>query len=162
MPKIKRARRPARNVPRRYRTKPTKALVELMQQPSVLEVNIAPSTPGLDWILEGKPYLPVDYNERKGLPIVEGVLDYFPLALLQVAKVSLAGNQQHNPGEPLHWARGKSMDQVNTAVRHVMERGGLDTDGVPHLAKAIWRLCAALQIDEEKRLGLPPSRACWV
>jgi hypothetical protein len=113
----------------------------------------------LDWIKAGKPYLPTDYNERKAIPIVTGFLDYFPLACLEVAKVSIAGNAQHNPGEELHWARGKSMDQINTTVRHIMERGGLDTDGRRHLAKAAWRIMAALQIEMEEALGLPPSRA---
>jgi hypothetical protein len=86
------------------------------------------------------------------------VLDYFPLALLEVAKVSKAGNDQHNPGQPLHWARGKSMDQADTTIRHVMERGGIDTDGNRHLAKAAWRILADLQIEMEQALGLPPSR----
>lgn len=106
----------------------------------------------------GEAYLPTDAAERKGLPIVTGVLDYFPLALLEVAKVSKAGNDQHNPGEPLHWARGKSMDQSDTAVRHIMERGGVDIDGKRHLAKAAWRILADLQIEMEGVLGLPISR----
>ena len=113
-----------------------------------------------------KPYFSTDYQERKGIPIVTGLLDYFPLASIEVAKVSQAGNDQHNPGEELHWARGKSMDQCNTAVRHIMERGGCkrlgldgkDTDGTYHLAKAIWRLAAQLQLDLEEERGLGPSR----
>lgn len=108
----------------------------------------------------GEPYLPTDPATRKGMPIVSGVLDYFPLALLEVAKVSKAGNDQHNPGEPLHWARGKSMDQADTAVRHIMERGGVDTDGQRHLAKAAWRILADLQIEMEREQGLPESRGC--
>jgi hypothetical protein len=118
-------------------------------------------------VLEPKPYFATDYNERKGIPIVTGLLDYFPLSAIEVAKVSAAGNAQHNPGEELHWARGKSMDQCNTAVRHIMERGGCkrlgldgkDTDGTYHLAKAIWRLMAQLQLDLEEERGLGPSRA---
>lgn len=106
----------------------------------------------------GKPYLPIGYNERKAIPICTGVLDYFPLALLEVAKVSYAGNQQHNPGEPLHWARGKSMEQMDTTIRHIMERGGKDTDNVRHLAKAAWRILAELQIECEQDMGLPISR----
>jgi hypothetical protein len=118
-----------------------------------------------------------DYDGRKAIPIFEGVLMYFPKALAAVAEVSHAGNQQHNPGEPLHWARGKSMDQYNTALRHMMDHrmgGGRldpkqegqeinngwrmearDKDGVRHLAKAAWRVLAALQlaIEEEEKAG---------
>ena len=35
--------------------------------------------------------LPTDYAERKNLPIGTGVLDYFPDALAEVCKASLAG-----------------------------------------------------------------------
>jgi hypothetical protein len=120
-----------------------------------------------------------DYEGRKAIPIFEGVVMYFPKALAAVAEVSHAGNQQHNPGEPLHWARGKSMDQYNTALRHMMDHrmgGGRldpqqegqeinngwrmetrDKDGVRHLAKAAWRILAALQLaieeEEEKWLA---------
>lgn len=96
--------------------------------------------------------LPTDYNARKALPIFDGYLMYFPDAAAAVADVSVRGNTQHNPGEPLHWARGKSMDQFNTAVRHMMDHGvgnRYDTDGARHLAKAAWRVLAALQLDIE-------------
>lgn len=97
--------------------------------------------------------LPTDYDQRKSLPIFDGCLMYFPLALLAVSEVSRLGNEQHNPGEPLHWARGKSMDQYNTCVRHLMDHrlgGRYDTDGGRHLAKAAWRALAALQLDIEQ------------
>jgi hypothetical protein len=77
---------------------------------------------------------------------------YFPDAWLAVVGVAVAGNQQHNPGERLHWARGKSADQMNTAFRHIFDYGTgtkIDTDGQPHLAKAAWRLLAQLQLDIE-------------
>lgn len=96
--------------------------------------------------------LPKDDKSRKALPIFDGVLMYFPDALVAVAEVSRIGNEQHNPGEPLHWARGKSMDQYNTALRHMMDhRLGqrYDTDGARHLAKSAWRILAALQLDIE-------------
>lgn len=93
-----------------------------------------------------------DYAGRKAVPIFDGVLMYFPDAIAAVAHVSVMGNKQHNPGEKLHWARGKSMDQTNTAVRHMMDygRGELkDDDGVYHLAKAAWRILAELQLSIE-------------
>lgn len=101
--------------------------------------------------------LPTDYEERKTIPIAMGVLDYFPAALIEVAKVSKAGNDQHNPGEELHWARGKSMDQADTLIRHFLERGTVDSDGLLHSAKLCWRSLALLQLELEAA-GAPMAR----
>lgn len=125
---------------------------------NVKPTTISSSSPSTAEPYGGKPYLPTGYDERKEIPICTGVLDYFPLALIEVAKVSRDGNIQHNPGEELHWARGKSMNQIDTMIRHIMERGGVDTDGRRHMAKAIWRGLAELQIEMEQALGLPVSR----
>lgn len=97
--------------------------------------------------------MPAGYDERKGLPIVTGCLDYFPDALLDVAYCSKIGSDQHNPGEPLHWAKDKSADEVNTMVRHLMERGTRDTDGVRHSAKVAWRALANLQREIEDEVA---------
>jgi hypothetical protein len=97
--------------------------------------------------------LPTDDKARKALPVFTGVVMYFPDALAAVAEVSRIGNEQHSPGQPLHWARGKSMDQGNTALRHMMDHGRgvrYDADGARHLAKAAWRVLAALQLDIEQ------------
>ena len=101
--------------------------------------------------------LPADAAERKKVPLGTGVLDYFPAALAEVAKISYAGNQQHNPGEPLHWARGKSTDQADTMLRHFLERGTLDSDGQRHSAKMCWRALAILQLELEAE-GAPVAR----
>jgi hypothetical protein len=93
--------------------------------------------------------LPTDPKERKKIPIYSGVLAYFPDAIAEVAKVSWAGNEQHNKGEKLHWAREKSTDQEDTAIRHMMEAGKIDTDGMRHTAKAAWRILATLQLEIE-------------
>lgn len=99
--------------------------------------------------------LPQGYKERKDIPICTGVLDYFPSALAEVARVSFVGNQQHNPGEPLHWAKEKSQDEEDAHVRHWMERYDVDSDGVYHAAKAAWRNLAFLQkLLEAKKLGM--------
>ena len=100
-------------------------------------------------------HFPTDDDARKALPIMTGVLDYFQDAIAAVAEVSRLGNEQHNPGEPLHWARGKSTDQINTAVRHMIQRGGRDSDGGLHLAKAAWRILAALQEEIEAEHAQP-------
>lgn len=93
--------------------------------------------------------LPSDAKERKGVPITTGVLDYFPLAIAEIAKVSLAGNNQHHPGTPLHWDKSKSTDEADCLVRHLMERGTLDTDGQRHTAKVAWRALALLEKELE-------------
>jgi hypothetical protein len=101
--------------------------------------------------------LPTDSKERKKIPIASGVIDYFPAALAEIAKVSFQGNEQHNPGEPLHWARGKSADHSDTIIRHFLERGTLDTDGMRHSAKLAWRVLALLQLELEAE-GAPVAR----
>ncbi len=93
--------------------------------------------------------LPTDAKERKRIPIYSGVIKYFPDALAEIAKVSFAGNEQHNPGEPLHWAKEKSTDQEDTMVRHLMEAGTIDNDGQRHSAKMAWRALAILQLEIE-------------
>ena len=103
------------------------------------------------------PLLPSDPAERKKIPIGSGVLDYFPAAIAEIAKVSQAGNDQHNPGQPLHWAREKSTDQADTMQRHFIERGSFDTDGLRHSAKMAWRALALLQLELEAA-GAPKAR----
>ncbi len=101
--------------------------------------------------------LPQDREARKVTPIATGVLDYFPLALAAVARVSKAGNDQHNPGEPLHWNRGKSSDHADCIIRHLLERGLIDTDGMRHSAKTAWRALALLQEELENEAGFVPT-----
>ena len=101
--------------------------------------------------------LPTDDKARKALPIFSYTFEYFPDAYLAEVQVAVAGNEQHNPGQPLHWAREKSKDQMNTALRHIWDYGTgtkKDTDGQWHLAKAIWRLKAQLQLDIEAERNL--------
>lgn len=102
--------------------------------------------------------LPTDSKDRKAIPIASGVLDYFPAALVEVARVSKAGNDKHNPGEPLHWSRGKSTDHADTIVRHLIDRGSIDPeDGLRHTAKVAWRALALLQ-EELEAAGSPMGR----
>jgi len=93
--------------------------------------------------------LPTDAKERKTYPITSGVLDYFPDAIAEVARVSFIGNQQHNPGQPLHWDKSKSTDEADALVRHLLARGTKDTDGTRHSAKVAWRALALLQREIE-------------
>lgn len=93
--------------------------------------------------------LPTDGAARKTFPVASGVLNYFPDALVAISHVSYVGNQQHNPGQPLHWARGKSTDEDDTMIRHFLARGTLDADGIRHSAKMAWRALAILQKEIE-------------
>lgn len=102
--------------------------------------------------------LPSDPAARKRIPLATGLLDYFPDALEAIAAVSFAGNEQHNPGQPLHWDRTKSVDHADCAMRHFRDRGALDGDGHRHTAKMAWRALAMLQIEIEEADGLPPPR----
>jgi hypothetical protein len=98
--------------------------------------------------------LPTDSEARKHVPLATGVLDYFPDALAEVARLSKIGNDKHNPGQPLHWSRGKSDDHADCIMRHMIERGTIDTDGILHDAKVAWRALAQLQLALEKLKGL--------
>lgn len=109
--------------------------------------------------------LPKNYKARKSLPMYTFLTKYFPDAIIELVKVSVAGNVQHNPGQPMHWARGTSTDQMETAVRHIFDHGMGNTyddeppevlatigdQGTMHLAKAAWRLLAEIQLICEAR-----------
>lgn len=94
--------------------------------------------------------LTTDKEARKRQPIFRGMLMYFPDACAAVAELSLIGNEQHNPGEELHWSRGKSDDHPDCVIRHLIDAGkdwkAMDDDGVLHAVKAAWRALAMAQI----------------
>lgn len=102
--------------------------------------------------------LTTDHAARKNIPLARGLLDYFPNALAAVAEVSRVGNDQHNPGQEMHWARGKSSDHADCVVRHLVERGTIDTDKLRHSAKMAWRALALLE-EELEAAGAAPGRA---
>lgn len=97
--------------------------------------------------------LPSNAEERKAVPIFSGVLVYFPRALAAVAECSRVGNEQHNPGSPLHWDRAKSGDELDALARHLLQAGSVDHDGVRHTAKVAWRALAALEKELERSQG---------
>ena len=97
--------------------------------------------------------LPTDAKERKTYPVGTGFLDYFPLAATEVAHVSFVGNEQHNPGQPLHWDRSKSTDESDAMMRHFLQRGTVDSDGIRHSAKMAWRAMAFLQKELEAQVS---------
>jgi len=94
-------------------------------------------------------------QQRKECPVFSGCRKYFPDAIKEVAKVSYVGNEQHNPGTPLHWDRNKSTDEPDALMRHLTDYASgvdKDTDGQLHLAKVAWRSLALLQkyLENEK------------
>lgn len=65
--------------------------------------------------------LPTDSAERKNYPLLSGCLKYFPAALAGIANISKLGNDKHNPGQPMHHARGKSADHGDCILRHLTD-----------------------------------------
>ena len=97
-------------------------------------------------------------EERKSMPVYNGVLMYFPDAIREVAKCSQAGNNQHHQDKPLHWDRSKSGDELDALTRHLLEAGTTDSDGVKHSAKVAWRALANLQKELELEGKAPLSK----
>lgn len=111
-------------------------------------------------ILANEPVLPTDSAERKEMPIFSGLLNYFPLACAAISRHSKRGNDKHNPGEPLHWARGKSGDHADCIARHLIDHLTIhaETGEYEEACAMAWRAMALLQELEEKRLGKAMSR----
>lgn len=90
---------------------------------------------------------------RKLMPVATGVLAYFPDALMLVSWISRVGNDKHNAGQPLHWAKEKSGDEPDAEARHMLDHfrklppdPGLEPLGdLGHLASKAWRALADLQ-----------------
>jgi|SRR5579859_907915 len=118
--------------------------------PGDLEASAEPQEPATA--------LPTNALARKHIPLVSGLLDYFPAALAAVAILSEVGNEQHNPGKPLAWDRSKSGDEADALMRHLLERGTVDTDGMRHSVKVAWRALALLQKELEAAGEAPLSR----
>lgn len=93
--------------------------------------------------------------ERKMYPVYSGFDMYFRDAIFRVARVSYDGNQKHNPGEPIHWARGKSDDHNDCCARH-----SLCADIEQEAAERAWRAMAHLQLLLEKKYNITPPPGC--
>lgn len=104
--------------------------------------------------------LPNDARARKAVP-AGAVLDYFDSAIVEIAKALQDGNDQHNPGEPLHWSRGKSSDHAHCIIRHYLQRGKLSTSPtgavIRHSTYMAIRALMLLQ-EELEAAGAPLSR----
>ncbi len=129
--------------------RPTRERYYPLDRPLPLSLEASTET------LEAATALPTNALARKHVPLVSGLLDYFPAALAAVAVLSEVGNEQHNPGQPLAWDRSKSGDEADALLRHLTERGTIDTDGMRHSVKVAWRALALLQKELEAE-GLAP------
>lgn len=123
---------------------------------------------------ESKPVPPVFMSQdpaiRKKMPVASGVYAYFPDALLLVSWISRVGNEQHNPGQPLHWAKEKSQDEEDACARHQLDAlKGAPVDAplaelgeLAHLAQRAWRANAALQrACDKKRVEYGARLEAW-
>ena len=86
---------------------------------------------------------------RKGMPVWSGFCNYFPDAMMYVSLISKAGNDQHNPGSPLHWDRSKSGDERDALLRHALKMGTVDSEGILESGRTAWRSMANLQKELE-------------
>lgn len=114
--------------------------------------------------------LPLDSKERKNYPMLTGCLNYFPAALAGISNISQKGNDKHNPDQPLHHARNKSLDHGNCILRHLTDtedllaafrRGNADVTSEMILTEAnqlAWRVLAySQQIHEQFGAPLAPG-----
>lgn len=116
------------------------------------EVSLASPSPSKVYLATLEPGLPHTRQARKETPVFSGLFVYFPDALAEVAKVSFIGNDQHQPGTPVHWDRNKSQDEMDAGARHDLDyaKGVIkDNAGQYTLAQAVWRRLARLQKDIE-------------
>lgn len=95
-------------------------------------------------------------EERKQVAMFTGLMAYFPDALALIARHSKRSNEKHNPGEPLHWARGKSDDQEECVMRHTAAVAcdpESQDQGQYEIVSRGWRALAALQDWAEKMMA---------
>lgn len=107
--------------------------------------------------LTRRTQLPDDAEARKEYPMATGLLDYFPAALAEVARLSRTAVKQHRL-DGLYWKRDVSTEHADKIIRHLVDRGGFDDKGVRHSAAVAWRALALLQ-EELEEAGAPRSRA---
>jgi hypothetical protein len=106
-------------------------------------------------------------TKRKGMPLFQGCLMYFPDALLAVAEHSRKANDKHNPGEPLHWSKDKSKDHADCIARHLLDIGPTWDASDPefnslHATALAWRALALLQtVIERERTNVLSSKPAW-
>lgn len=94
--------------------------------------------------------LPTDDARRKMVRAFQGCVQYFPDAIAAVAFLSKVANEQHNPGQPMHWAKEKSTEELDSLMNHLLDIASKgpesrDADGMLDAIKVAWRGLANLQ-----------------
>lgn len=94
--------------------------------------------------------LPSEDRLRKQVRAFMGFVKYFPDAIAMCAILSKVANDQHNPGQPMHWAKEKSTEELDSLMNHLIDiasKGELsqDADGIYDAVKVFWRAGANLQ-----------------
>ncbi len=98
-----------------------------------------------------KPLDKLTDEERKALPLYDGLFKYFPNALCAVAMQSISGQEQHLDGGTLRWDRTKSADERGSLSRHLMDLALAELKGATlktriKIARCIaWRALALLE-----------------
>jgi hypothetical protein len=123
-------------------TAPRRLTLEELTVPSGTHPSLKAPKPLYDGHL-----LPEDSAERKTIPLFSVLFGYFPSAMVALANHSYKSNEKHNPGEDLHWSRGKSDDHQDAALRHLAEGDYLGL---------LWRAAALLQLELESK-GAPKA-----
>ena len=106
-----------------------------------------------------QPILSTDSTERKNTPIWSTVFKNWPLALAALARHCKRGNDKHNPGQQIHWAREKSSDHEDCAARHLVDvhHYNAEIGEYEEACALVFRGMCILQLLEEKRLGKTPK-----
>ena len=126
------------------RDNPSSAAVELggkIQPMPPSRAQLRAVRPG-DWLAS------LNKQQRKEAAVHVGFFAYFPDAIALVARHSVRSNEKHNPGQPVHWARGKSADQNDCIARHTLAIAAnpeAKEDGAYEIVSRAWRAMAALQ-----------------
>jgi hypothetical protein len=136
------------------------AVPDLRAEMGATPIPIVPGHPEYRETVEPRGNsLPEDDAKRGLYPMADGCLDYFPNALAEVSRISYEGNEKHNPGKPMHWARGKSTDHRNKIIRHTVDSLPETEVAIEHAAQAAWRALAYLQEKIERVRNVQVSGA---
>jgi hypothetical protein len=107
------------------------------------------TTPGNGRTVLGAVPTPAEQKAAK-IPVWQGVLQYFPKALMAVGDVSRFGARKHNGGVmPTEWRRFPAPIYSDSLIRHLLaESQGEIKDpesGLLHAAHAAWNALARLE-----------------
>lgn len=85
---------------------------------------------------------------NKHEPVYSGPVNYFPRTLRALSRLCRAGNDKHNPGQPLHWAKDKSTDHPDCMLRHSLTPYAADSENgnERHVVAVAWRAMAWAEI----------------